>query len=235
MSDIGGRLVQLPNGDWIDPRQIRGVCADAVVNRQTNEVGPAVIIVQYGGREIYWRVASDEDAKRERDETVRRLGMVGATATDGVVEGQKQALEEIHGWLRHMQSQSNMHSLWRAAVSEVELHVLSAIERLDRGEPLTSTSEVDSGNVQKRTGPLTLADELDDLAENRDLIDCACEEVESTLANLRDDGARVSSARCGLVIMTPFGQDSSVIRMYVDEALRIALRRIAHQIRLEAK
>lgn len=88
--------------------------------------------------------------------------------------------------------------------------------------------------VQKRMGPPTLADELEQLAENRDLIDCACEEVESTLANLRDDGARVS-AKCGLVIHSHFGQASNIIRMYVNEALRISLRRIAHQIRLEAK
>lgn len=174
MSDIGIRLVQLPNGDWIDPRQILGVCADAVVHKQTGEVGPAVIVVSTGGREIYWRVASEEDAKRQRDETVRLLWAVTA-------------------------------------------------------------SEVDSAKAQKRLGPLTLADELEGLAERPYLIDCACHEVETSLVDMRDDGTHVWCANYGLVIKDREGGDSCIIRMYFDEALRISLRRIAHQIRMQAK
>lgn len=203
MSDIGSRLVQLPdgnwvdsrfvqlqNGSWVDPREVVGVSADLQPDQNEQESGSSIfremrpvsqVFVHLRSKNVVsWGVMSCADAIRERDETVRRLGVVAATATDGV-------------------------------------------------------GEVDSAKAQKRMGPLTLADELEDLAEQDHLIDCACEEVESTLANLRYDGTRVSDAKCGLVIQSPYGQDSSIIRMYVDEALRIALRRIAHQIRMDEK
>jgi len=197
MSDIGGRLVQLPdgnwvdsrfvqlqNGSWVDPREVVGVSADLQPDQDEEESGASIfremrpvsqVFVHLRSKHVVsWGVPTCADAIRHRDETVRRLGAV-------------------HG----------------------------------KGS--------ESGESEARMRQRMLADELEDLAEQPYLIDCGCHEVEKSLVDMRDDGTHVWCANYGLVIKDREGGDSCIIRMYFDEALRISLRRIAHQIRMQAK
>lgn len=58
--------------------------------------------------------------------------------------GQRQGLNEVAGWIRHMRVGHRTVD-WMAALSEMEIHIEAAKSRLDAGEPLSGTSGCDSG------------------------------------------------------------------------------------------
>lgn len=56
--------------------------------------------------------------------------------------GQRQGLDEVAGWIRHMRV-GNRTAGWLAALDEMDIHIAAAKSRLDAGQPLTGTSGCD--------------------------------------------------------------------------------------------
>lgn len=58
--------------------------------------------------------------------------------SDARVAGQRMAMDEVRGWIDKMRVGAG-NSGWMAALDEMEIHVESAWDRLENGEPIAGT------------------------------------------------------------------------------------------------
>lgn len=77
---------------------------------------------------------------------------------------------------------------------------------------------------------LAKADILRAIADDRDLLRVAHRKIEDALIDFRDRGISILGRGNGLVVRVPDGEESSIIRMSVQDAVRMALKAIADEL-----